>query len=99
MNYYSIQSSRDIIEHHGVKGMKWGRRMANRVKSWMAKQNEKYYDSHNGLLNDYYYQKKKNNIEWKAVQKHTGISLTTGLVFWAGVWIAKQVYWEIMGYK
>ena len=72
MKYYSIQSSRDIIEHHGVKGMKWGRRMANRVKSWMAKQNEKYYDSHNGLLNDYYYQKKKNNIEWKAVQKHTG---------------------------
>lgn len=29
----------------------------------------------------------------------TSISLTTGLVFWAGVWIAKQVYWEIMGYK
>ncbi len=29
----------------------------------------------------------------------TSISLTTGLIFWAGVWIAKQVYWEIMGYK
>ena len=29
----------------------------------------------------------------------TSISLTTGLVFWAGVWIAKQVYWEIMEYK
>lgn len=29
----------------------------------------------------------------------TSISLTTGLVLWAGVWIAKQVYWEIMGYK
>lgn len=29
----------------------------------------------------------------------TSISLTTGLVFWAGVWITKQVYWEIMGYK
>lgn len=27
------------------------------------------------------------------------ISLTTGFVFWAGVWIAKQIYWEIMGYK
>lgn len=70
--YYSIQSSKDVIEHHGVKGMKWGRRMAKGIKSWMAKQNEKYYDSHNGLLNDYYYQKKKNNVEWKAVQKHTG---------------------------
>lgn len=29
----------------------------------------------------------------------TSISLTTGLVFWAGVWIATQLYWEIMGYK
>ena len=70
--YYSIQSSQDVIEHHGVKGMKWGRRMAKGIKSWMSKQNEKYYDSHNGLLNDYYYQKKKNNLEWKAVQRHTG---------------------------
>lgn len=70
--YISIQSSKDVIQHFGIKGMKWGRRMSNRVKSWMAKQNEKYYDGHNGLLNDYYYQKKKNNIEWKAVQKHTG---------------------------
>ena len=26
MNYYSIQSSKDVIEHFGIKGMKWGRR-------------------------------------------------------------------------
>ena len=77
-------NTNDIIEHHGVKGMKWGRRIAKGIKSWMIKQNEKYYDSHNGLL------------EATIV---TSISLTTGLVFWAGVWIAKQVYWEIMGYK
>jgi hypothetical protein len=48
MNYISMNSSDDIIEHHGVKGMKWGRRMANRVKSWMDKENDKYYNSHKG---------------------------------------------------
>lgn len=26
--YYSIQSSQDVIEHFGIKGMKWGRRRA-----------------------------------------------------------------------
>ena len=65
-------NTNDVIEHHGVKGMKWGRRMAKGVKSWIRKQNEKYYDSHNGLLVDYNYQKKHNPIEWKAVQRHTG---------------------------
>ena len=65
-------NTNDIIEHHGVKGMKWGRRIAKGIKSWMIKQNEKYYDSHNGLLVDYNYQKKHNPIEWKAVQRHTG---------------------------
>nr|DAD61689.1 MAG TPA: hypothetical protein [Caudoviricetes sp.] len=24
MNYYSIQSSQDVIEHFGIKGMRWG---------------------------------------------------------------------------
>ena len=22
--YYSIQSSKDVIQHYGIKGMKWG---------------------------------------------------------------------------
>lgn len=26
MDYYSIQSTKDTIEHFGIKGMKWGRR-------------------------------------------------------------------------
>lgn len=26
MDYISIDSSQDIIEHYGIKGMKWGRR-------------------------------------------------------------------------
>nr|DAR30338.1 MAG TPA: hypothetical protein [Caudoviricetes sp.] len=69
--YYSIQSSQDIIEHHGVKGMKWGRRMAKSIKKWMDKENDKYRNSHKGMIEDYYWQKKNNNAEWKAVQKHT----------------------------
>ena len=24
MNYISIQSSKDVIEHYGIKGMHWG---------------------------------------------------------------------------
>jgi hypothetical protein len=72
MNYIAINSSEDIIKHHGVKGMKWGRRMAKRVKSWMDKENDKYYNSHKGLLLDYNYQKKHNPVEWNAVQRHTG---------------------------
>lgn len=24
MNYISIQSSKDVIEHYGTKGMRWG---------------------------------------------------------------------------
>lgn len=24
MNYISVQSSRDVIEHFGIKGMRWG---------------------------------------------------------------------------
>lgn len=30
-------NTNDVIEHHGIKGMKWGRRMAKGVKSWMRK--------------------------------------------------------------
>lgn len=65
MDYISMNSSDNIIEHHGVKGMKWGRRMAKRVKSWMDKENAKYYN----------YQKKHNSVEWGAVQRHTGAKI------------------------
>lgn len=75
MGYISIQSSNDVIEHHGVKGMKWDRRMAKRVKSWMDKENAKYYNSHKHLLLDYNYQKKHNSVEWGAVQRHTGAKI------------------------
>lgn len=75
MDYISMNSSDDIIEHHGVKGMKWGRRMAKRVKLWMDKENAKYYNSHKHLLLDYNYQKKHNSVEWGAVQRHTGANI------------------------
>lgn len=29
MNYISIQSSKDVIHHFGIKGMKWGVRKKN----------------------------------------------------------------------
>mgnify|MGYP000974448538 CR=1 FL=1 len=29
MNYISIQSSQDVIQHFGIKGMKWGQRKKN----------------------------------------------------------------------
>ena len=35
MEYYSIQSSQDVIEHFGIKGMKWGqrRRLKKKISS------------------------------------------------------------------
>ena len=30
MNYISIQSSKDVIEHFGIKGMKWGNRRSKK---------------------------------------------------------------------
>ena len=72
MDYISIDSSADVIEHFGVKGMKWGQRLSNRVKSYIDKRNEKIRNNnHRYMINDYNYQKKYNNAEWKAVQKHT----------------------------
>lgn len=32
MEYIAIQSSQDVIEHFGKKGMKWGRRIENNKK-------------------------------------------------------------------
>lgn len=34
--YYSIQSSRDVIEHYGTKGMKWGVRKTLKTVGRMA---------------------------------------------------------------
>lgn len=30
MEYYSIQSSKDVIKHFGIKGMKWGNMRSKR---------------------------------------------------------------------
>lgn len=47
MNYISIQSSRDVIEHFGIKGMKWGNRRSKR--SFLPRlQPTLTYDAHTG---------------------------------------------------
>lgn len=76
--YYSIQSFNDTIEHHGVKGMKWDRRMAKKLSSGVDrfmngvdKLNKAYANTHRGMLDDYSNQRRYNYAEWKAVQKHT----------------------------
>lgn len=85
MGYISMSSSNDVIEHHGVKGMKWGRRAAKKISSgvkrfnngWdrfmgvVDKANKAYGNTHQGMLKDYQMQMKYNNSEWRAVQKHT----------------------------
>lgn len=78
MNYISMSSSEDVIEHHGVKGMKWGRRMAKKLSSGVDrfmngvdKLNKAYANTHRGMLDDYSKQRRYNYAEWKAVQKHT----------------------------
>lgn len=46
MDYYSIQSSQDVIEHFGIKGMKWGfrkRHSKNNRKKYAS--NDNSYDS------------------------------------------------------
>lgn len=42
MDYYSIQSSQDVIEHYGTKGMKWGFR-----KRYSKNNQKKYSDNDN----------------------------------------------------
>ena len=37
MDYYSIQSSKDVIDHFGIKGMKWGRRRLKKKFSSLFK--------------------------------------------------------------
>lgn len=78
-------NTNDVIEHPGVKGMKWGQRAAKKISSgvnhlnngWdhfmsgVNKLNEAYSNTHRGMLDDYIYQKRYNNAEWKAVQRHT----------------------------
>lgn len=42
MKYYSIQSSKDVIQHFGIKGMKWGFQKRHSKKS-----RKKYADNDN----------------------------------------------------
>ena len=71
-------NSNDIIEHHGVKGMKWGQRAAKKISSGIDrfmggvdKLNKAYANTHRGMLDDYSKQRRYNYAEWKAVQKKT----------------------------
>ena len=71
-------NTNDFIEHHGIKGMKWGRRAAKKISSGVDrfmdgvdKLNKAYANTHRGMLDDYSKQRRYNHAEWKAVQKHT----------------------------
>ena len=71
-------NTNDVIEHHGVKGMKWGRRAAKKISSGIDrfmdgvdKLNKAYANTHRGMLDDYSKQRRYNYAEWKAVQKKT----------------------------
>ena len=71
-------NTNDFIEHHGVKGMKWGRRAAKKISSGIDrfmdgvdKLNKAYANTHRGMLDDYSKQRRYNYAEWKAVQKKT----------------------------
>lgn len=44
MDYISIQSSKDVIKHFGIKGMKWGHR--NRRENLINRYMNKGYDPH-----------------------------------------------------
>lgn len=47
-NYISIQSSQDVIEHYGIKGMRWGIRSRHKElqKSWADyKESSKHADN------------------------------------------------------
>lgn len=53
-------NTNDVIEHHGVKGMKWGRRAAKKISSGIDrfmdgvdKLNKAYANTHRGMLDDY----------------------------------------------
>nr|DAJ60041.1 MAG TPA: hypothetical protein [Caudoviricetes sp.] len=71
-------NTHDVIEHHGVKGMKWGQRAAKKISSGIDrfmggvdKLNKAYANTHRGMLDDYSRQMKYNHAEWKAVQRKT----------------------------
>jgi hypothetical protein len=78
-------NTNDIIQHHGVKGMKWGQRAARKISSGIGhlnngwdrfmggvdKLNKAYANTHRGMLDDYSNQRRYNNAEWKAVQRKT----------------------------
>jgi len=71
-------NTNDFIEHHGVKGMKWGQRAAKKISSGIDrfmdgvdKLNKAYANTHRGMLDDYSKQRRYNYAEWKAVQKKT----------------------------
>lgn len=62
----------DVIEHFGVKGMKWGvKKLGSKIKAAIDRGNQRYYNSTKGMQRQWQLDKKYNNAEWKAVQKKT----------------------------
>lgn len=62
----------DVIEHFGVKGMKWGvKKLGSKIKAAIDRGNQRYYNSTKGMQEQWRLDRKYNNAEWKAVQKKT----------------------------
>lgn len=84
VGYFNMNTN-DVIEHHGIKGMKWGVRAARKISSGIGrlnngwdrfmggvdKLNTAYANTHRGMLDDYSKQRRHNYAEWKAVQRKT----------------------------